>query len=364
MKRLIIFPYHPDVEIIMKYKRYLNDCRILGIISYKEDCELISKYNIDLGSGKATNSDLFQEADAVVLLDNYRDYKYDKYYQVMDEAIINGCEIIVSPLLLSQLDLSNYCGKFNILENTLHREKFESEYIRAKKQKITPKLHTVDVPIIGIMGMGKNCDKFETQLLFRYVLKEDYDVLSISSNPLGALFGYYTFPYELYDNREFTEKVILINHYISLITNLCDPDVVVLGIPEGVAPFECGENNHYAEYAHIIHSAVNVDMTVLCTYYVDKNTSADAISKMSKIVGQRFNTVIDAIVISKTLLEVPESDNEIIVYERLKESYLEKNYPVIQEQTLPIFINLFDQEKGKEAVRKCIQILEQNADAI
>ena len=362
MKKIILFPFHPDLRTLIDHKDKLRGFQISGFISFKEDVDLIRSLNQALGLEEMSYEQLLCDCDAVILLDNYRDYKSDKYYRVIEDAISQEKDIFVTPLAQSQLDLENYKGKYQLLECLPNNmESIEKEFNHIPKVRM--KLYEINIPVIGVLGQGKHCDKFENQLLFKEVLEEEYETIAMTTNSLGALFGCYTMPSFLYEGCTFEEKVIKFNYYIRKISTQDDPDVLVLGIPEGITPFERHEFHHFSEYPFIVTSAVSIDMVVLCTYFMRGSAVERTLKTISEFCCGRFNIPIDAIAISRTVFEVPIEEYQKIIFEFLDEPFLQKYYPDTKHVDLPM-INMFDWDEAKAVIKRSLIRLKENVNVI
>lgn len=360
MKKIVLFPYHPDLKTLIEHKDALKDFQIAGFISYKEDKHLILSLNQALGLEDAFYDQLLHDCDAVILLDNYRDCETGKYYQVIEDAVSHQKEIYITPLAHSQLDLENHQGQYQLLELLPDNMEVIGEEF---KQRREIRIYEIDVPVIGVIGQGKHCDKFENQLLLREVLEEEYETITVSSNALGVLFGCYTIPSFLYENLPFQEKIAKFNYYMRKISKLGNPDIIILGIPEGITPFERQEFHHFAEYPLIITSAVNIDMAILCTYFMRGLTLEYGLKKIVEFCQNKFNVPIGAIAMSRTAFEILGEEIDNIIFEYLDKPYLDKYYPDLKRINLPM-INMFDWKEASAAIKMSLVRLQENVSAI
>ncbi len=360
MKKVLFFPYHPDLKTLIDYSVHLKGYQIAGFISYKEDNRVIHSLNQAINHENMPYDELIRDCDAVIILDNYRGYKPDKYYQVINDAIARHKEIYITPLAQSQLDLRNYHGKYQLLEHLpdkVNTVKGNSGLI----QEI--KIYDIDIPVIGIFGQGKNCGKFESQLLLKSVLEEEYETVTITTNALGALFGCFTIPSFLFEELPFQKKIFKLNYYLKLISKFYDPDVMIIGVPEGIVPFKRKEYHHFAEYPLVVTNAVSIDMAVLCTYFVYGTKIEHGLRSLAEFCQNKFNVPVGAISISRTSIEIPEETHEKIVFEYLDKSYLEKYYPNLRCIKTPI-INLLNREEAADKIKMSLRMLQENASAV
>jgi peptide maturation system protein (TIGR04066 family) len=364
VKRILLFPYHPDIELLVEHKDYIKDFQIIGLISYKEDAKRIRLLIENLALETMPYEQLIQVCDAVVVLDNYRRFETEKYYRVINDAVANHKEVLVTPLAQTQLDLASYEGKYQLLELLpAGVMDFADEYNSRKASGYENRIYEIETPIIAVMGQGINCCKFETQLLVKEVLEEEYTTITVTSNALGALFGCYTIPAFLFADVPFQEKIIKFNYYIRKISKAYDPDVILIGIPEGVAPFEREEFHHFAEYPLVISNAVSIDMAILCTYFVQGTKLKEGLKKVVEFCQHKLNILIGAISISKTSFEIPAEMHERIVFEYLDRAYLDKYYPDINSINLPL-INLLNRNEASETIKASLKRLQENVSAI
>lgn len=363
-KRIVFFPYHPDIDVVVNYAKMMQGFEIVGIISYLEDVNKITTLNRKLGICCDTDDDILRNADAIFLLENYRSYTEGRYFAVLDKAIQMGLEIYVMPVVKNQIDLSNYEGKYKIIGNVHEcaREYNVDATVRRELGKENM-LEEIEIPIVAISGMGKNCGKFETLLLTQMELKTNYNVVAVSSNALGVLFGFYTYPDSLYENISFEHKVLQINYYMKSLSNVEDTEAIVLSIPEGVAPFRGNESNHFGEYAYIITMALPVDLMILCVYFILGNLEENGLNAIAELIGARFGIKIDAVVMSMTLFDVESGQKNDVIYEFLDKDVVDACYKMPKESEIPI-INLHRSDDALRVIRQCFYRLENNISTI
>ena len=93
MKKLLLFPYHPDIELLAEKSDMLQGVSIAGVHSFREDLAAVAAVNETLGcTGNFT--EMLAQCDTVLLLDDYRNSEMKKYYDVMQEALGAGKQVI------------------------------------------------------------------------------------------------------------------------------------------------------------------------------------------------------------------------------------------------------------------------------
>jgi len=358
MKNLAVFPYHPDVDTLIANKHDMERYEISGIISYKEDWHLLQRLNSLLGLENVSEESIIQRCDVLLLLDDYRGFSLDKYYRVLDAALALQKDVFITPLAESQLNLEDYKGKYQLLEKLPDAVSDFAE--RSESGKVS-KLHDIDIPIIAVGGVGKNCGKFKNQLILRSVLNPEYNIKVITSNSLGALFGCYTMPSIMFENREFQEKIFEFNRFVESIASADDNDALVIGIPEGILQFEREEFHHFSEYPLIISASAAIDFVILCTYFMDDieiDVFEDSLKDLSAHCEDKFNMQVGAIAISTVSCVVSEEDG--VVFEYLDDEFVRQYYP---KQANSSFLML-TKENDKQVIGEIITRLQENVDAI
>ena len=363
MRKFILFPYHPDINILVEHRQSLEDWDICGVASFKEDCHLTRSLNQKLGVEDLPFDQLLRNCDAVILLDNYRNLQPGKYYQIIEEAIYLRKEIFVTPQARTQLDLDKYKGRYQLLEHLPDDiAAIDKEYM-LRQGATDNKLYSIEVPIIGVYGQGKHCDKFENQLLTKQVLEKEYKTTVVSSNALGILFGCYSMPSFLFDKIPFQEKIFKFNYYIRIISKTCTPDAMIIGIPEGVTPFRRQEFHHFAEYPLVISSAVDFDLAILCTYFLSGDKLDSGLKAFVDFFQNKFGIPVGAVSISRAAVDVPSEEDKGVNWEHLGQSYLRKYYPDLKSINLPM-IDLLNREDAMVTIAKSLGRLQENVGAI
>jgi len=364
MKKIVTFPYHPDVETLIRFRTSLQGYQLAGFLSYKEDRNILSRLNKSIGFDGLADEDILCGCDALVILDNYRDYGKSKYYRIIDEALKLQKEVLVTPLAEMQLDLTKYKDKYQLLKCI--PDGISDKIGENNSLSRAHKLQEIDIPIIGVIGVGKHCGKFESQLLLKSILDEEYETALIASNSLGTLFGCYTLPSSLFRICEFQAKIFEFNNFVEVVSENGIYDVVVIGIPEGIMPFEREEFHHFAEYPLVISSAVHIDAAILCTYFtigLSMEHEEQALRELVLFCESRFGLSVDIVSKSRVACEVPLSEFERIIFEFLDQEFLGKHCSRFELSGFSL-VNVWDRDSVNEVVDTLLLRLRENADVV
>ena len=355
MKKIVIFPYHPDIETLLQWLGELKDVSLYGVCSFKEDSIMTDRINAVLHNSRQME-EIMDQGDVLLILDNYRDLRNDKYYEVIGKAVELGKEVWIMPQIAKELSLDCYKGKYQILQKK-PRLDIEQPVMYFDRK------YPIDVPVIAVAGAGKNSGKFEAQLLINtYLEKEGYKSTWVSSNDLGCIFNSYSTPDFLYrDNYSFEKKIIQYNHFIHNLITLEEPDVLLIGIPEGIAAFEVKETNHFSEYPLVIGNAVSIDSAALCMYYMNVNNRS-AVKEICDFANTRFSIPVDVFYIGRNTFEEDEVKNEL-TFSFLDEGYLERHYTTKDSVDDSIYC-LWKKDAANASVKRIIEKLQSNIDAL
>lgn len=355
MKRILLFPYHPDVELLAAKASELKGYCIAGVHSFKEDASVTEAVNGKLGC-TGTFAEMLKQCDIVLLLDGYRELRTEKYYEVIQSALAEGKQVVVTPIAEQKLDLEAYKGNYTVLRDTL-----EAELLGENEAE--PIKYTIETPVIAVFGMGKNCCKFENQILLKSILdREGCRSVWISSNPLGALFGGHSMPDFLFDRHlALEEKVIRFNHFVYQISAAQKPDVFVIGIPEGISEFAEYEYNHFGEYPLAVGSAVQVDSAVLCTYFLAE-LRVEGVEKLASHCREKFGLPVHMVSIGRTAFEKMQELKQIS-YLFLEEEYLQKHYKAGAGQP-DTYVGIWEAQRPEAAAQKIFDRLWGNPDVL
>ncbi|MCS4481257.1 TIGR04066 family peptide maturation system protein [Clostridium botulinum] len=154
-------------------------------------------------------------------------------------------------------------------------------------------LEKIQTPIIFVLGTGDRSGKFEIQLCLRENLMQmGYKVSQVGSRNYCELMDFHSFPQFMY-STEITEeeKVIYFNNFIKDIELNDNSDVIIIGIPGGIMPFNDKYTNGFGILAYEISQAVKPDAAVFTTLYEDYNK--EYFESIDNTIKYKFGFEID-----------------------------------------------------------------------
>lgn len=129
--------------------------------------------------------------------------------------------------------------------------------------------HPIDTPVLVVYGTERDTDKLAVQLALREeLIRRGYRTASISSRMDGGLYGMYPMPaYMLKPMCSEGDKIRKYNHYVRQIELEEQPEILIVGIPGGVLPYDRVDHNDYGILAYEISFAVPCDAAIVCIPY-------------------------------------------------------------------------------------------------
>ena len=136
------------------------------------------------------------------------------------------------------------------------------------------KLREITTPIMLICGLSAETNKFELQIKIRKELvNRGYLVSQIGSKNGSELFGMHSFPQFMYKaGISEMEKIFMFNGFIWNIEETEKPDVIIVGVPGGIMPYDNEHHNEFGIFNYLVSCAVTPDEVVLSIPYNDYET--------------------------------------------------------------------------------------------
>ncbi len=159
MEKLVVFPLNNDTEILIKGLKENKLYQVVAVSSYIEDrsrLELLQKKSSIYCSTEF--EECLTRADAIVFSENTMGYSYDGYQKRVQMALDSGKKIYAGLALLDKIQIDR--DKVCILQ--------ESEL---SDEVVSPNKKEIDIPVISVMGLGENCDKFQLQVKIKKVIE-------------------------------------------------------------------------------------------------------------------------------------------------------------------------------------------------
>lgn len=351
MSKLSLYPYSFDMDTIIKHQKLLKkDLKLSGLGFFREHKKLVQEYGekfqIQCTDDK---EELFDNSDILLLGENNFGHVDTPYLETIRKANQLSKKVLLSYKTYKDLKINDANENIIVMDHE-HR---------VKKDYDSDKMFQIQVPIISVMGMGENCDKFELQILLKeYFDKSEYKVEIFSSNSLGYLFGMNALPESLFSNEySFREKIIAFNHYIYDFCNENTPDLIVIGFPGGILPIDDGKKNYFSEIPLVICNAVSVDLGLLNLYF-PKEINERYLESVKLLCKKKFNLDIVSFGISNQMLYFNSKTEKYEVQHICNKS--EKEDGLLDTYENHNIFNIRDHKKVDNILDSIVDMLETN----
>lgn len=230
--------------------------------------------------------------------------------QISSEKILERCDAVRNS---TELWMKNYCVLKKIgvnLDNS--KDKYgdlssANNLMEAIANDDDYKLYNIDIPVcfIGESIEGLNISS-DLTYIFDLLTRKGYKVKIINCEIL------YEIVKKIKEKNGFSkcEYVSAINHYIKMICDMDDIDIVLINIPGGIERSLNGVNNMYGIWYYIMSIAAAPDCTILKLPFDEYNNSD--IELYRDMAKQKFSIDIDFFIIGKSKLcfDYTETDKE------------------------------------------------------
>jgi peptide maturation system protein (TIGR04066 family) len=163
------------------------------------------------------------------------------------------------------------------------------------------KLKKVPVPVIMVMGMGEQCQKFDLQLEIReHFQSHGYKVSQFGTKAYSALFGFQPLP-DVF-SQSLVDKVYTLNRHITSLVDREKPDVLILGVPGSIMPLNEYHSLFFGEMALALSHAVTPDVSILSFYRC--NVNDEYINLLKSYCRYRLSVETEYFHMSNTMLYI------------------------------------------------------------
>lgn len=314
MRKLMIYPYDDEFNPVLKHKDLLEGYRISEVVSLKgwgfcgKDAGITNARD-KLGF-LVTNefADRLNQCDAVLFCETRIPVDFDKIIlPKVDLAAKYGKSILFAAKLEGQ-DYDEVLRKCN--ENNVDFKYFHNGgkvWDDGNIGRFEESLLDIFTPVIFVFGTSQRTNKFDIQLSLRKsFMDKGYRVSQIGSRNYCELLGFHSFPSFMSSNRSEDSKILMFNRYVKEIELTEAPDVIIIGIPGGVIPFNTKFTNKFGIFAYEVSQAVTPDASIFSSLYNEYR--AEYFSMLSASVKYKLGYDIDCFNLSNNIFDWIDSD--------------------------------------------------------
>lgn len=305
-KNVLIYPYDNEMSPIVRCETFNSKYNIVAAVSPHgwgyagKDIGYVDN-QAPLGINVETSFDDFVDiCDIVIFSQSEHQIDFKKFiYPKMIETINRKKQIIS---LINNHDLSDI--KNLALEQGVSFTEYDYSVFDVVKENAY--ISNIDTPIVSILGLSENMDKFLIQLMVTERLKQiGYNALLIGSRSYTDLVGGIPFPKFMFENKlSETEKIKNFNRFIKYVETVHRPDIIILGIPGGVLPYNKIINNNFGITAFECMQAITSDFCILSLY--SNIYTEEYFTNLQNLFKYRYGSRVDAFNITNKKIDSGE----------------------------------------------------------
>jgi peptide maturation system protein (TIGR04066 family) len=356
-ERVAVYPLTTDFERFLKYKNLIDESLQISDIVLPPGWNK-SELKEDNGMKLHTDFDeALEESDTVLFAEmNANMVYYDKMNDMLRNKMLISYGRDKNIIILNRLnDMLNdeitelYKNKKQYYKN------FCSGLNSPEKNKdfyISEIINEIETPVIFVMGLWENTDKFLIQLALRdFFLKQGYKISQIGSKFYSEIFGFHSFPRFMFDKIYESQKITFFNHYVKSLEKEENPDVIIIGIPGGIMPYNGNFTNKFGITAFEVSNAIKPSYTVFSLLFNDYKK--EYFELMQANVRNKFGYDIDCFNLGSKLFEVTDSqENKTEIYSNMDQIKIKDIKFKLDQFDLPIYniLETADVEKMSEHI--------------
>lgn len=303
MKKILLFPFNIHCSEILRYKHLASNYDVVGAIAPKgwgiggRDIGFVDG-GTDTGIYVQDTINYDKDFDGVLVAAECGEPALENIIiEFVCDILEHGKEVFFTSRLTKRLEelCEDYPKQvFFDVEETVLDNKAE-------------KLFGISTPIIMVAGMHELTHKFKIQLEIRQYFQElGYRVSHISSKKYGSVLGAYAFPQFMFDEIAENTKIYAFNHLVRRIEKEEQPDVIIIGVPGELMPYNEKYPSHFGITLYEVMQAVQPDAFILSCLY--EKYDDEYFQKLAVSIQHKYGVRIDGFNISTFQVDYNETE--------------------------------------------------------
>lgn len=324
MEKVALYPYNQDSLSVISYIEDIKNYEVKSLLTFREH-ETYLRKRADITKFPITISTNFVkcmgDVDCVIFCDNINQAPLESYIEKINIAKKMGKRVLVDQNLFTSLHELDIYTDVEINDNEI----MTGVSGIFNKNLLKDSILEISIPVITIYGFYQNCSKFDIQLqLYSYLKKKNIKAGFISSNSMGDIFGMNLMPLFMFEKDiSLDNKILRFNKYVFDLVKKNNLDLLVIGVPGGIATYNNTSTNRFGELGLVVGNAVSADIGIMClgyTRYVDDQY----FEYLQNIARFKLNSYIDMFCISNIKTQ-ENSTTHILENYFLDNRYLENS---------------------------------------
>lgn len=276
-ERLLIYPYNMEFTPVLRHRSLLSGYEISSLVSPNgwgftgKDAGIADRgpnIGILVSSNFEKSLDL---CDTVMIVESHLPFNFEKYIFNKIKLAIKSKKNIICSLKLNE-DAINEISSMCNCEGVYFKYFDENQNVLSKDINIkNESIEDIGIPIILTVGIAEKTNKFEIQLALRdKIQKLGYKISQIGTRSYCDMMGFHSFPSFMYGSEiSDVNKILMFNRFIKKIEETEEPDVIIIGVPGAIMPFDSKFTNKFGLLAFEISQAITPDVVIASLLYED-----------------------------------------------------------------------------------------------
>ncbi|QNU67327.1 TIGR04066 family peptide maturation system protein [Ruminiclostridium herbifermentans] len=367
-ERLLIYPYNIQFSPILRHKDLLKGYEISCLVSpngwgYTGKDAGIADNGPDIGMTVSSDfEDSLGLCDTVVFIDSYfpLDFKkniYNKIKMAIKSKKNIICFLQLETNIITELEcICRYEGVYFKYYGRSQDVLADNIYIENEN------IEEINTPIVFVIGLAERTNKFEIQLALREKIHElGYKISQVGTRTYCDMMGFHSFPsFMLESNISEVNKILMFNRFIKKIEDTENPDIIIIGVPGGIMPYNSTYTNKFGILAFEVSQAVLPDFVIFSMFYEDYKVDGFEFYNNSLKYKLGFN--IDIFNIANAQFDW------VRAYEEKRISHISLDYKAISEKNkgysqsnIPV-LNILDENDSDKIAKLLIEKLSKYGD--
>jgi len=352
MEKMMIYPYSKAYEPYVKSQELLGEYIVTALVSprgWGYEGDVISD---NQGKEYVISAEFSQKLDDCTCVWFVSDGRLELPKELLREKVLEAVKFGKQILYTRYGDIY-YEEMKKLIPTELYIE------ISVKQQDLLTllpdRIYDIETPVIVVAGMSQDADKLAVQFILKRKFQEKgYATVVISSRRDGDWDGVYGMPGFVFDHSvSEAEKIIRLNHYVKQIEIREKPNLIIVGVPGAVLPFDGIDHNEFGILTYEISFAVPCDAAVFCMTY---NPQFDGdYRQLAKDMENRFGFYVTGIHMASVATDAQD------FYSERKLSYVSIDQKVVDRKVSEIHNdtvwNILNEQGAEKAVSRIIDTL-------
>jgi len=343
-EKLLIYPYNLQFSPMLRHESLLNGYEISCLVSpngwgFTGKDAGIADQGPDIGIFVSSDFEKSLDlCDTVMFIESYFPLDFEKIIFSKIKMAIKSRKNIICLLqlksdVIKEIESLCDCGGlyfkyFNGTQNILPEDiSFENESIEE-----------INTPVIFVIGVAERTNKFEIQLTLREkISKLGYKISQIGTRSYCEMMGFHSLPSFMYksDISE-VNKVLMFNRFIKKIEEIEEPDIIIIGVPGGIMPFNRLFTNRFGLLAFEISQAISPDIVISSLLYEDYK--ADGFEVFANSIKYKLGFDVDFFNIANTQFDWTRAYEEhILSHISINSRYIDDKIKGYCKSKIPVF---------------------------